>query len=81
MRAPLKAVDRLLSNRNLQVERSVIEHGMAQWLVRVAQPVIVIDWSDLKPDKSWCLLRAAVPVGGRTPTLLDMVVPATSPQF
>ncbi|RBC34315.1 IS4 family transposase, partial [Xanthomonas oryzae pv. oryzae] len=33
-----------------------------------------IDWSDLKPDKSWCLLRAAVPVGGRTPTLLDMVV-------
>ncbi len=33
------------------------------------------DWSDLKPDKSWCLLRAAVPVGGRTLTLLDMVVP------
>ncbi|MCE4300561.1 transposase, partial [Xanthomonas hortorum] len=44
-------------------------------LVRGAQPVIVIDWSDLKPDKSWCLLRAAVPVGGRTLTLLDMVVP------
>ncbi|MEQ7351416.1 IS4-like element IS1481A family transposase, partial [Xanthomonas campestris pv. campestris] len=75
VRAPLKAVDRLLSNRNLQVERSVIDHEMAHWLLRGAQPVIVIDWSDLKPDKSWCLLRAAVPVGGRTLTLLDMVVP------
>lgn len=42
---------------------------------RGQQPVILIDWSDLKPDKSWCLLRAAVPVGGRTLTLLDMVVP------
>ncbi|OLG87448.1 transposase, partial [Xanthomonas oryzae pv. oryzae] len=47
---------------------------MAHWLLRGDQPVIVIDWSDLKPDKSWCLLRAAVPVGGRTLTLLDMVV-------
>jgi len=27
----------------------------------------------LKADKSWCLLRAAVPVGGRTLTILDMV--------
>ena len=39
--------------------------------------VIVIDWSDLKPDKGWCLLRAAVPVGGRTLTLLDSVVPGS----
>ncbi|WP_172955747.1 hypothetical protein [Xanthomonas citri] len=28
--------------------------------------MIVIDWSDLKPGKSWCLLRGAVPIGGRT---------------
>lgn len=46
---------------------------MARWLLRSAQPVIVVDWSDLKPDKSWCLLRAAVPVGGRTLPVLDMV--------
>ncbi len=74
VRAPLKACDRLLCNRTLQVERSAIERDMAHWLLRGDQPVIVIDWSDLKPDKSWCLLRAAVPVGGRTLTLLDMVV-------
>ncbi len=47
---------------------------MARWLLRGPQPVILIDWSDLKPDKSWCLLRAAVPVGGRTLTLLDTIV-------
>lgn len=33
----------------------------------------MIDWTDLKPDKSWCLLRAAVPMGGRTLPVLDMV--------
>ena len=75
IRAPLKAFDRLLSNRHLHAERAAIDREMARWLLRSAQPVILIDWSDLKPDKSWCLLRAAVPVGGRSLTLLDMVVP------
>ncbi len=75
VRAPLKAFDRLLSNRHLHAERAAIDKDMARWLLRGPQPVIVIDWSDLKPDKSWCLLRAAVPVGGRTLTLLDSVVP------
>jgi hypothetical protein len=75
IRAPLKAFDRLLSNRHLHAERAAIDREMARWLLRGSQPVILIDWSDLKPDKSWCLLRAAVPVGGRTLTLLDMVVP------
>lgn len=75
VRAPLKAFDRLLSNRHLHAERALIDADMARWLLRGPQPVVIIDWSDLKPDKSWCLLRAAVPVGGRTLTLLDMVVP------
>lgn len=73
VRAPLKAFDRLLSNRHLHGEREQVYAGMARWLLRSAQPVIVVDWSDLKPDKSWCLLRAAVPVGGRTLPVLDMV--------
>ncbi len=47
---------------------------MARGLLRGPQPVLLMDWSDLKPDKSWCLLRAAVPVGGRTLTLLDTIV-------
>ena len=77
VRAPLKAFDRLLGNRHLRAERTSIDRDMAHWLLRGPHPVIVIDWSDLKPDKSWCLLRAAIPVGGRTLTLLDMVVPGS----
>jgi hypothetical protein len=75
VRAPLKAFDRLLSNRHLQDHREAIYADMSRWLVRSKQPVIVIDWTDLKSDQSWCLLRAAVPVGGRTMPVLDMVFP------
>ena len=73
VRAPLKAFDRLLSNRHLHGEHERIQADMARWLLRGERPVIVIDWSDLKPDRSWCLLRAAVPVGGRTLPVLEMV--------
>jgi len=75
VRAPLKAADRLLGNRYLQAECLSLHSAMARWLLRGERPLIVIDWSDLKADKSWCLLRAAVPVGGRTLTLLDRVYP------
>ncbi len=49
---------------------------MTRWLVRSKQPVIVVDWSDLNTDRSWHLLGAAIPVGGRTLPILDMVFPA-----
>ncbi len=75
VRAPLKALDRLLSNRHLQAERGSLHAAMAIWLVRQRQPVIVVDWCDLKADRSQHLLRAAVAVGGRTLTLLDSVFP------
>jgi hypothetical protein len=52
VRAPLKAFDRLLGNRHLQAERAAIDRDMARWLLRGPRPVIVIDWIDLKPDKS-----------------------------
>lgn len=76
VRAPLKALDRLLGNRHLHAERAHIYKAMTRWLVRSKQPVIVIDWSDLKSDRSWHLLRAAIPVGGRTLPILDMVFPS-----
>lgn len=74
VRAALKRVDRLLSNRALHAQRDRLYAGMARWLLHAAQPVIVVDWSDLKRDGRWCLLRAAVPVGGRSLPLLDHVV-------
>ena len=76
VRAPLKALDRLLSNAHLFGERESVYAGMARWLVRDSRPLIVVDWSDLKEDRSWHLLRAAVAVGGRALPILDMVFPA-----
>jgi hypothetical protein len=75
IRAPLKALDRLLGNGHLHAEREHIYKAMCRWLVRSKQPIIVIDWSDLKEDRSWHLLRAAIPVGGRSLPVLDMVFP------
>ena len=75
VRAPLKALDRLLSNRHLHGERMQVYAGIAMHLARETQPIIVVDWCDLKADRSWHLLRAAVPVGGRALPLLDMVFP------
>ena len=75
VRAPLKALDRLLGNHHLHAEREHIYKAMTHWLVRSKQPVIMIDWSDLKQDGSWHLLRAAIPVGGRTLPILDRVFP------
>jgi len=44
-------------------------------LARIAEPLILIDWSDLKADQSLHLLRAALPVGGRSLTLYEEVHP------
>lgn len=73
VRAPLKRLDRLLSNTHLQGEQVALYAHMARWLVRAVQPVIVVDWSTLKEDESWHLLRAAVAVGGRTLTVYEEV--------
>ena len=75
VRVPFKARDRLLGNRHLHAERMLLYTAMTRWLVRSPQPIIVIDWSDLKRDRSWHGLRAAIPVGGRTLPILDMVFP------
>lgn len=75
IRAPLKRLDRLLSKSRLHDERERIYGGMARWLVRSRTPVIAVDWCRLKGNGQWHLLRAAVPVGGRTLTLLEQVVP------
>lgn len=57
IRAPLKALDRLLGNPHLHA-------AMARSLLRGPHPVIVLDWCDLKADRRWHLLRAAA--GGRS---------------
>jgi hypothetical protein len=70
LRHRIKRADRLLGNGHLQRDARGIYRALARKLLAgVAEPLIVIDWSDLKEDQSLHLLRASVPVGGRSLTL------------
>lgn len=84
LRHRIKRCDRLLGNSKLNQERQRIYGAMTQRLLcAIARPLIIIDWSDLKADRSWQLLRAALIVQGRALTLYEEVHPidkATSPR-
>ena len=70
----IKRADRLLSNRRLQGERLGIYSNLTQQLIGNKQrPVIIVDWSDMDECKRHFLLRASVPVGGRSLTLYEAV--------
>lgn len=74
LRHKIKRADRLLGNTRLQGEaRSVYGALCRIGLARIREPLIVIDWSDLKADQSLHLLRASLPVGGRALTLYEEV--------
>ena len=72
----IKRMDRLMGNAHLMQERIAIYRLLTHRLLRgLARPLIVIDWSDLTPDQEWQLLRAALPVGGRSLTLYEEIHP------
>lgn len=73
MAAPLKAIDRLLSSQRLARYRVKVYGGLTRWLIRPSRPCIVVDWSDLKVDGRFRLLRAGLAVEGRTLTLYEEV--------
>ena len=72
----IKRADRLMGNLALNQERDLLYQIMGKWIIgNQKQPVILIDWSDLSADRSYHLLRASLPVGGRALTLYDEVHP------
>ncbi len=73
--APLKALDRLLSNPKVFGAIVPLHAAMTAWLAQQDRPVLLVDWSDLKGDGRWCLLRAATPVKGRALTVYEMIFP------
>jgi hypothetical protein len=76
LRHKIKRADRLLGNRHLHREAKSIYQALCRvTLARVREPLILIDWSDLKADQSLHLLRASLPVGGRSLTLYEEVHP------
>jgi hypothetical protein len=72
----IKRMDRLVGNRLLFGERKLFYRTMTQWLLKgIAEPLILIDWSDFSKDRQQQLLRAAIPVGGRSITLYEELHP------
>ena len=83
VRHNIKRIDRLLGNRALHTETPGVYEALArQRLAGVTTPLIIIDWSDLTPDRHWQLLRASMALEGRSITLYEQVHPqscATAP--
>lgn len=76
MKHAIKQSDRLIGNDHLTEERLGIYRAMARLLIGGhPRPLILIDWSDYTHDRSYQLLRASVPVGGRALTLYEEVHP------
>lgn len=72
----IKRIDRLLGNPALRGERQTLYQWMTRLLLAPgSQPCLIVDWSDIDTCKALFLLRAAVPVGGRTLTVLEAVYP------
>ncbi len=76
IRHRIKRCDRLLGNSKLEKDRHLIYGAMAQRILcGIAQPLIIVDWSDLHADRSQQLLRAALMVQGRALTVYEEVHP------
>ena len=74
VRHRVKCMDRLLGNTALQRECSSIYRALAaQMLSGCQQPVILIDWTDLKADRSVQMIRASLALHGRSLCLLEQV--------
>jgi hypothetical protein len=72
----IKRVDRLLSNARLYQERHSIYNALTRrLLLGLSEVIIAVNWSPLCADQSWQLLRAAIPVGGRSLTLYEEAHP------
>jgi hypothetical protein len=80
----IKRVDRLLGNRALHAEIPLLYTALCRSIVgEMRRPLIIVDWSDMAPDRAWQLLRASLALDGRSVTLYEEVHPlanATSRQ-
>lgn len=70
----IKRVDRLLGNTELARERVALYRWLAKRLIRnKIHPVILIDYSDVDACRTRVILRAAIPVAGRSLVLYEEV--------
>jgi len=70
----VKRMDRLLGNPLIHNERAGIYKVMCQQLIgRNISPVILVDWSQINDGSGFHILRASIPMGGRSLTLYEEV--------
>lgn len=76
IRHRIKRVDRLLGNTHLHNERPMVYQLLCrQFMGGIKRPVILVDWSDLKADRSWLVLRAALWTRGAAVPIYESVHP------
>lgn len=72
----IRRMDALVGNKQLWTELDVFYAVMTRWLIgTLLHPLIIVDWSPLTADEKWHVLRASLPMGGRTLTLYEEVHP------
>ena len=72
----IKRMDRLLGNTKLHQERTAIYKTMVTQLIGVEKtPLILVDWSQINEESGFHILRASLPMGGRSLTLYEEVHP------
>ena len=70
----IKQADPLVGNPHLYAQRDDFYRALAHQLLRhQSRPVVLIDWSDCPDNRAFVLLRASVPVGGRSVTVFEVV--------
>lgn len=75
----IKRMDRLLGNEKLLGECELVYGALAQMVLNgVKRPVIIVDWTEVAWNQKFHLLRAAIPVGGRTMTVYEEVHPRSA---
>lgn len=76
LRNRIKCCDRLLSNSHLKGESVLVYRAMTRRILgRKRHVQIVVDWSEMRPDSSIHLLRAAAIVKGRAFTIYEQLYP------
>lgn len=69
----IKRIDRLFGNKRLHKSKAIYYQRMASLLINSnSRPIILVDWSGLTRCGEFHFLRASIPVGGRSLTILDM---------
>ncbi len=72
----IKQVDRLLGNQYLYSEKLSIYSSLTQLLIAPhSRPIILVDWSGVTHCGAFHMIRASIPMNGRSLTLYEEIYP------